>query len=252
MQNPGNAEIIINFSGGKDSTAMLLYLCEGYPLAKKHVVFADTGWEHPNTYQWCCQVVSDVRKVYNIAEDELKLHRVASFTKDFFKMVRNRKMFPAPAMRQCTSDLKRGPIHKWIRNNTTSGPIYSAMGLRAEESAARAKKAQVAINKTLTNSKRIVYDWLPIQYWTGLEVKKYIKNRGLELHPVYNYLDRFSCRVCIFNSARELAAIEANDPEAIDIISKVEQEIGFTMKPEGSIRKLIDEYNKGEQIAFNM
>lgn len=39
-------ELVINFSGGKDSTAMLAWLCEQYPNAKKHVVMADTGWEH--------------------------------------------------------------------------------------------------------------------------------------------------------------------------------------------------------------
>ena len=45
-------ELVINFSGGKDSTAMLAWLCEQYPDASKHVVMADTGWEWNPILGW--------------------------------------------------------------------------------------------------------------------------------------------------------------------------------------------------------
>ncbi|MCK5235672.1 MAG: phosphoadenosine phosphosulfate reductase family protein [Deltaproteobacteria bacterium] len=245
-----DTEILINFSGGKDSTAMLLYICETLPQYKKHIVYADTGWEHLDTWEWCQQLVRQARARYRLTTAELEIHRVASSTKDFISMVRQREMFPSPKYRQCTSDLKRGPIQTWLRNNIKSPHIISAMGLRSEESAARAKKAQVSINKTLTNSKREVIDWLPIQDWPEEEVRRYVYSAGFGLHPVYNYLNRFSCRVCIFNNARELAAIEVNDPSSINLISEIEEEIGFTMNPNGSVRELIDEYNQGENVAY--
>ena len=33
-------EFVVNFSGGKDSCAMLAWLCERYPNVPKHVVMA--------------------------------------------------------------------------------------------------------------------------------------------------------------------------------------------------------------------
>src|SRR5581483_6956204 len=101
-------ELVISFSGGKDSCAMLHYLCQHYPHIKKSVVFADTGWEHTDAIQWATNIV----KRYG-----LKLHIVRSSKKDFFSMVRKRKKFPSASTRQCTSDLKKAPIEKWIRRN---------------------------------------------------------------------------------------------------------------------------------------
>jgi 3'-phosphoadenosine 5'-phosphosulfate sulfotransferase (PAPS reductase)/FAD synthetase len=237
-------ELVVNFSGGKDSCAMLAWLCQDKPEVKKHVVLADTGWEHEGVVEWCTEMVNKITARTNHAP--LKLHVVRNPNKDFFGMVRHRKMFPAPAQRQCTSDLKRGPIQKWIRNNIKDTTIVSAMGLRAEESAARAKKRPLSRNKSMTNSKRTVWDWLPIQDWTEVEVRRYLRELQIPLHPIYNYLSRFSCQVCIFAGARELAAIERHNPSAIAKISALEEEIGFTLKPEGSVKNIIKSYNESE------
>lgn len=51
-------ELVINFSGGKDSCAMHAYLCNKYPNVKKHVVFADTGWEHTDAVEWSKNIVA--------------------------------------------------------------------------------------------------------------------------------------------------------------------------------------------------
>lgn len=74
-------ELVINFSGGKDSIVMLHYLATKYPDVKKHVVFANTGWEHTDAEQWCRDIV-EVRF-------GLPLHVVQN-PNDFFAMVRRR------------------------------------------------------------------------------------------------------------------------------------------------------------------
>lgn len=51
-----DTEIVISFSGGKDSSAMLAYLCEQFPNIKKHVVWADTGFEYPDHDKWCAEI----------------------------------------------------------------------------------------------------------------------------------------------------------------------------------------------------
>jgi len=110
-----------------------------------------------------------------VARFGLPLHVVRNSNKDFFSMVRHRKMFPSPKHRQCTSDLKRGPIQTWIRQNLSGESlIVNCMGLRAEESPARAKQPELKVSSQ-SNGRRTVMDWLPIHHWTEAEVRTYLK-----------------------------------------------------------------------------
>lgn len=215
-------EMVINYSGGKDSSAMLAYLSEKYPRIHKHVVMADTGWEHIDAIAWGKSIT---------ARFNLPLHVVKNPNKDFMEMVRRRKMFPSPAQRQCTSDLKRGPIQTWIRRNVADPVVINCMGMRAEESPQRAKKPKLSRDKKMCNGRRTVWNWLPIHEWTEGEVRRFLAERNIPLHPVYRYLNRFSCRVCIYMTKDDLKAVSRNDPDAFQRISDLEAEIKFTMQP---------------------
>jgi DNA sulfur modification protein DndC len=223
-------ELIINFSGGKDSSAMLAYLCEHYPDVKKHVVYADTGWEHEGTEQWCRQIVGMFG---------LPLHVVRSNTKTLLTMALKRGKFPGMKQRQCTSDLKRDPIVKWIVNNVKDPVIVNCIGIRGEESANRSKAKRLKRNKRQTNSRRTIWDWLPIHSWTEEQVLAYLKEKGVPLHPVYQYLRRFSCRICIFMTEHDLRQVQKFDPEAIAIISDMEREINFHMTKDGFLDEIL-------------
>lgn len=223
-------ELVINFSGGKDSTAMLAYLRETYPDVKMHVVFADTGWEHPDAEDWSRQIV---------ARFGLELQVVRSRTKTFLSMVEARGMFPGMSLRQCTSDLKRDPIMRWIRNNVKDPVVVNCMGIRSEESSNRKKQKALKRDGRESNTVRTVWDWKPIKKWTEAEVLKYLADRDLPVHPVYKYLRRFSCRVCIFMTQHDLEQVKKHDPEAIQVIAQLERRINFSMKPEGFLDELL-------------
>lgn len=223
-------ELVINFSGGKDSTVMLSYLCEKYPDIKKHVVFADTGWEHDGTEQWCRDLV---------ARFGLELHVVRNASKTFLTMSENRGKFPGMNQRQCTSDLKRDPIVKWIRNNVKDPLVVNCMGIRSEESTGRKAQKRLKRNNRETNSVRTVWDWQPIKDMTEAEVFQYLADRELPLHPVYQHLRRFSCRLCIYMTQHDREQVQKHDPEAIDIIAKIEEKIGFSFFQDGFIKDLL-------------
>ena len=221
-------EIVINFSGGKDSTAMLAFLCEKYPEVKKHVIFADTGWEHTDAEAWSRQIVG----LFG-----LELQVVRNPNKTFLSMSEKRGKFPGMTTRQCTSDLKRDPINAWIRRNVKDPLVVNCMGLRSEESSGRAKKKKLCRNKRETNGKRTLWDWLPIKDWTEAEVLAYLEQKGIPIHPIYKHLRRFSCRLCIYMSQHDVSQVAKHDPEAINIIERIEQKIGFTMFQKSSIRE---------------
>jgi 3'-phosphoadenosine 5'-phosphosulfate sulfotransferase (PAPS reductase)/FAD synthetase len=224
-------ELVINFSGGKDSTAMLAFLCEKYPDAKKRVIFADTGWEHEGTEQWCRDLV---------ARFGLVLEVVRSQTKTFLTMSEKRGKFPGMNQRQCTSDLKRDPIVKWIRNNVQDPLVVNCMGIRSEESSGRAKQKTLKRNARETNSVRTIWDWNPIKDWTEVEVLAYLAERGLPLHPVYSYLRRFSCRMCIYMTQHDRQQVQKHDPEAVQIIHRIEEKIGFSFFQDGFLKDLLN------------
>lgn len=226
--------VALNISGGKDSVAMASVICEKYPDVPKSFVFADTGWEHPGTEEWCTKIAAHFGYPLNVVRNP---------NKTFLTMVGNRMKFPDNSNRQCTSDLKRGPIQTWIRRNIADPVVINCIGLRAEESPARAKKKRMVRNGTMTNSKRTVWDWLPILDWTEKDVWQYTQSRMLPTHPVYGHLRRFSCRVCIFMTDHDIKQVAIHDPEAIKIISELEQKINFTMKNGKSIIQIVENGN---------
>lgn len=210
---------------------MLAFLCEKYPHTKKHVVFADTGWEHKGAEDWCRNIVSMFGLPLNVCRNK---------NKTFLTMVEKRGKFPSPKQRQCTSDLKRDPIEIWTRRNTTDFIIVNCMGLRSAESPSRKKRKALSRNNRATNSKRVVWDWLPIKEWTDEDVFSYLIKKAIPLHPVYSFLRRFSCRVCIYMTNEDLLQVKKHDEEAIKIISALEEKTKFTMKPGYSLKELLN------------
>lgn len=209
---------------------MLAYLCENYPQVKKHVVFADTGFEHEGAADWCRSIVSRFG---------LELNIVRNPNKNLLTMAERRGKFPGMNQRQCTSDLKRDPINTWIRRNVKDPVVVSAMGIRSEESTGRSKQKRLKRDGRETNSRRTLWNWQPIKDWNKAEVLAYLKARDLPLHPVYEYLDRFSCRLCIFMSAHDRRAVKDRDPQAVALIAGIEEKIGFSFFPEGFLKDIL-------------
>ena len=101
--------LIASVSGGKDSTAVMLYLREkGISFTP---VFCDTGWEHPITYDY----LSYLEKTLDI-----KIVRVRNekyFDTDeggYVTLVKKDQFFPSQQTRTCTLRLKVKPIQDYL------------------------------------------------------------------------------------------------------------------------------------------
>ena len=165
------------------------------------------------------------------------LHIVRA-NKTFFEMVEHRGMFPSASTRQCTSDLKRGPIQKFIRQTMKArGAVLgvNCTGLRAEESAARSRKLPFSVNKMLTlpSGDRIIYDWLPIFLMTTEEVYDAIYAAGQRPHFAYGERGekntRLSCVFCIMGSKNDLQHGAQQRPELLEKYEALEKRIDHTM-----------------------
>lgn len=229
----GGALFVVNHSGGKDSQAMLIRLLEIIPARQLVVVHASLGeveWEGAQDLAERQAAAAGVPFI------------VARAVKTFFEMVEHRfKVRPGPnspcwpsaANRQCTSDLKRGPIEREARRYARAHgftQVVSCMGIRAAESSSRSKLAPFKRNERNTITGRAWFEWLPIFGLTTAEVFATIYRAGQQPHWAYAAgNERLSCLFCIMGSARDLANGARHRPELLARYVEIEQRTGYTM-----------------------
>ncbi len=225
-----NKLFIINHSGGKDSQAMYLYLTRELLIPRDqivviHAVLPGVDWGGSEDH-------------INATVDEPVIYTQAN--KTFRDMVLKRNQdrpedpsFPSPQYRQCTSDLKRDPINKEIRRICKETGIYdvvNCIGIRAQESPARAKKDPYKLNKRMSKAGRTVYDWLPIFDWTEKEVFDYIEDQGQK--PFWTYgegMKRKSCMFCIMACESDIRTAARLAPEKFREMVELEERTNSTM-----------------------
>jgi 3'-phosphoadenosine 5'-phosphosulfate sulfotransferase (PAPS reductase)/FAD synthetase len=241
-----NPALVINISGGKDSQAFANELMRLYgDQHEVHFIFADTGWEQRDTvkwlaaYRWCQLIARSYGHELNI------VYPLRSLLDDILR----RGKWPDAHNRYCTAHAKRGPIQKWIRANITNPYIINAKGMRADESDTRKNMLpwepddDLTVSRArLTKAPRTVFTWLPIHQWTRDDVLTYLAANNIQLHPTYGFLDRFSCRVCIFNSDRDLAAIQEHDPDAFATVLAMEKAMGHTIRQGKTVEQRVEAY----------
>ena len=128
--------------------------------------------------------------------------------KSLLDSIEERGRFPSASVRWCTSSTKRGPIERELRRYLKAHPqfggrLVNAMGMRAEESAARARKLPWKRSDRNSKAGRSWYDWLPIFGLTEHQVFDVIHAAGQSPHPAYAMgMSRLSCRVLHHGLAR--------------------------------------------------
>lgn len=229
------ALFVVNHSGGKDSQAMFHEVRRQVPDEQIVVVHAhlagvewDGTWEHVQATTL-----------------GLPCHQVRA-GKTLLGMIEKRGMFPSPTLRQCTSDLKRGPIEKRIRalaKEHGRNIIVNCMGLRAEESSARAKQKAFKPNERNSKAGREWYDWLPIHDWLVAEIFAAIAAAGQEPHWAYAAgMTRLSCCFCIMASKADLTTAARLKPDLYAEYVALEKRLDQTMlMPVKGERRFLEE-----------
>lgn len=227
------ALFVSNHSGGKDSQAMLIRLLERVPRERLVVIHASLGEaEWPGALEHA-QMQAEAAAVPFL---------VARSVKTFFQMVEHRftvrpgpnsPCWPSASNRQCTSDLKRGPIEREVRRYAKAmgfSLIVSCLGMRAAESPGRAKQLAFRHNERGSVAGRDWYEWLPIHDLSTAQVFATIALAGQAPHPAYALgNERLSCVFCIMGSANDIANGARHNPELFAKYVEIERRTGYTM-----------------------
>jgi len=218
-----------NISGGKDSTAMALHLMEeGIPF---HSVFADTGWESRETYDHLRElektlgpIAIALPRLPDLAAREtgwavelealIGAHRPSGMIRwSLYK-----GLLPNRRIRWCTRELKIDTIRAWLNANADPARV-SCIGIRAEESEARAKMPEREMATSLD-----CMVWRPILKWTEQDVIDIHHRHGLAPNPLYlRGARRVGCYPCIHSRKDEVRRIADSNPERIEAIRLLEK-----------------------------
>jgi 3'-phosphoadenosine 5'-phosphosulfate sulfotransferase (PAPS reductase)/FAD synthetase len=217
---------MVSFSGGKDSTAMLLKLIENGEQIDE-IVFADTGFEYPELYEYI-KVIEKVigRKITILNQDQ------GLFDKWFYGKITRGDMkgrvrgFPY-VINPCwyMRESKLLPLQKAQKGFDV---IY--VGIAYDE------------QNRIKNDPRIKYplnEWK----WTEQDCVNYLNKKGL-LNPLYLNVARLGCWHCPYQSKSCLYVLWKNYPDLWIRLKKYEADSPHGFKPDTTLTKLEEEFKK--------
>jgi 3'-phosphoadenosine 5'-phosphosulfate sulfotransferase (PAPS reductase)/FAD synthetase len=218
---------ILCMSGGKDSTALALYMRDRVP--EMEYVFCDTDKELRETYEYLNRVEAFLGKKI------VRLNAKAGFDHwlDVFG-----GYLPSPNIRWCTKLLKLKPFEEYVGDQ----PVVSYVGLRADED-------RVGYISTKSNIRAV----FPFKE-DGIDyagVMKILEESGIGLPPYLKWGRTHSgCYFCFFQRAIEWVRLLETHPDQFEEAmryEKISDEPGktFTWNQEMPLREL----KKPENVA---
>lgn len=214
----------INVSGGKDSTALLLWTLEEQ-LPNCRYVYADTQHEHPLLYDYLD---------YLEHKTGVKIERVE--TEGFLNLCVRKGRFPSPTTRFCTEFLKIKPMAYFMDQQEESdadNPHMVYVGIRAEESPARASLPASIFSNVQYPPRKISYQLRhhPILDWYVQDVFDMMKKHDVEPNPLYKMgMHRVGCFPCILARRSELRTMFKAFPQVVDKLRTWEELVGSASK----------------------
>lgn len=244
--------IIVNSSGGKDSSCALFEVCQiadlqSFPKDKiiiSHQCLGDMEWKGTK------ELVLQQAEFFGIKNVHISKRRNSiAYEENLLEYIERRGKFPSNKQRFCTSDFKRAPGQRVVTScckNLGDCKVLYVFGFRSEESPSRAKKEPFVLNESLSTQKRKLFDWLPIHDWTTKQVWDTIKQHNIPYHFAYDLgIPRLSCVFCIFSPKDALVLAGKHNPELLDRYVEVEKKIGHSFKSNLSLSTIKDLIESG-------
>jgi len=202
---------IVSFSGGKDSTAMLLMMIENN-MQIDEIIFLDTTVEFPQMYEH----IEKVEKY--IGREIIKLRADYNFEHYMFNHIKVRGKNKGKVgygwsdfrNRWCTTVLKTNVIKKYMRKKYKDFQIVEYHGIALDE-----------IERTENNKDERAIKY-PLVEWkiTEQQALEYCYLKGFYWDGLYDKLDRVSCYLCPLQRLSELRVVYEDYP---DLWSKMKE-----------------------------
>ena len=208
---------IVCFSGGKDSTALVLWARENLP--EFTTVFCDTGWEHPITYAY----VEEINRTQ--LDGKLVTLKSDKYADGMRDLVQIKGRVPSAKARFCTDNLKVQPMIAYLKTINDEVTVYQ--GIRRDESESRSRMSESCWDDNYDAQVQ-----RPLFNWSAADCFAMMKRYGVKPNPLYLLgAGRVGCFPCVLINHRELKALSHNLPEVRERIIELERLSGRTFFP---------------------
>ncbi len=190
MDAPKPIRHILSLSGGKDSTALAIYLRDRVP--EMEHVFMDTGEELPETYEYIEKLEAYLGKpIVRLNPERPFRHWLLIY----------RGVLPDPRNRWCTRKLKIEPFERYVGDDL----CYNYVGIRADESQ---RKGYISTKPNIIPRYPFIEDGI-----TRQDVMRILEESGLGLPAYYRWRSRSGCYFCFFQQKIEWVGLWENHPD---------------------------------------
>ena len=185
--------IVISFSGGKDSTVTADVVTKALSNPSLVHIFGNTTLEFPATIEYADRFRDN---------HPLAIFMTAKNDEQVFYDVCKDIGPPARMMRWCCSMFKTGPITRVINSLYRSQQILTFYGIRKSESVSRSKYNRIEDD---SESVKIQQQTVasPIFFWKDIDIWLYIMAEEIDFNSAYRLgYDRVGCWCCPNNNQR--------------------------------------------------
>lgn len=197
-----NTRHICGISGGKDSSALAVYMRREVP--DMEYFFCDTGAELPETYEYL------TRLEVILGKPIARLNASRGF-EHWFEVFRG--ALPSPQMRWCTRNMKIKPIEEWVGDE----PVVSYVAIRADESN---RKGYISTKPNIKTRFPFVEDGV-----THDDVLRILEDAGIGLPEYYEWRTRSGCYFCFYQRKAEWVGLAERHPELFERAIAIEQKV---------------------------
>ena len=222
---------IVSFSGGKDSTAMLLRMIEEeYPIDV--ILFCDTGLEFPELHEHIKKVENYIKRKVTTLKSEYDFMYYAT---EKTRTIINEKTpglktgdvvkgygYPTVKARWCTKHLKIKVMDEFLKDLKKDYDVIRYVGIASDE---------------IHRKRDLNY---PLIDWgmTEKDCLDYCYSRGFDWGGLYEIWDRVSCYCCPLQSLGSLRLLRENRPLLYEQIRKMDQTINEKCRSRGFNKRL--------------
>lgn len=185
--------LVISFSGGKDSTVTADLVVKALSDPSIVHIFGNTTLEFPFTIEYADRFrKNNPRAIFKVAKNK---------EQDFYDVCEDIGP-PARMMRWCCFMFKTGPISRVISGLYRDKSILTYYGIRKCESVSRSKYNRIEDNAESTKIQQQTVA-SPIFFWKDIDIWLYILGEKIDFNDAYRLgYDRVGCWCCPNNNAR--------------------------------------------------